>query len=190
MRSTHITQCLVGMITLWWPRSNGSIIVWENTNPVSFLLIYHYPCAEGLDSLELLHCYNFTYNVGIFKYYLLSSLTFLKNWTREWRLSWTVEQWAVTAVCKMVNNSNCFLVICNLSAALENTALVQGIRCEPLGEHLIPWKCAVFFHNARKWTLFVFSHTAVQIFQPTDQRSVQSTDMTECHLLYSLYVYM
>ena len=32
----------------------------------------------------------------------------------------------------------------------ENTALVQGIRCEPLCEHLIPWTRAVFFHTARK----------------------------------------
>ena len=35
------------------------------------------------------------------------------------------------------------------SAVLENTALVQGIRCEPIGEHLIPWTCALFFHTAR-----------------------------------------
>ena len=38
----------------------------------------------------------------------------------------------------------------HLSVVLENTAVVQGIRCEPLGEHLIPWTCALFFHTARK----------------------------------------
>ena len=38
----------------------------------------------------------------------------------------------------------------HLSAVLENTALVQGIRWELLGEHLIPWTCAVFFHTALK----------------------------------------
>ena len=52
-----------------------------------------------------------------------------------------------------------------LSAVLENTALVQGIRCEPLGENLFPWTCAVFSHSARKWILFVFSHTTIQNFQ-------------------------
>ena len=46
-----------------------------------------------------------------------------------------------------------------------NTALVQGIRCEPLGEHLIPWTCAVFFRTARKKNYFTFSQTTVQIFQ-------------------------
>ena len=38
----------------------------------------------------------------------------------------------------------------HLSAVFENTALVEGIRCEPLDEHLIPLTCAVFFHTARK----------------------------------------
>ena len=38
----------------------------------------------------------------------------------------------------------------HLSAVLKNIPLVQGIRCEPLGEHPIPWTCAVFFHTARK----------------------------------------
>ena len=38
----------------------------------------------------------------------------------------------------------------HLSAVLGNTALVQEIRCEPLGKHLIPWTCAVFFYTARK----------------------------------------
>ena len=33
----------------------------------------------------------------------------------------------------------------HLRAVLENTALVQGIRCESLGKHLIPGTCAVFF---------------------------------------------
>ena len=32
----------------------------------------------------------------------------------------------------------------HLGAVLENTALVQGIRCEPLGQLLIPWTCAVW----------------------------------------------
>ena len=53
----------------------------------------------------------------------------------------------------------------HFSAVLENTALIQGIRWEPLGEHLIPWTCAVFFLTALKWTPFVFSHTTVQLFQ-------------------------
>ena len=53
----------------------------------------------------------------------------------------------------------------HLSAIWGNTALVQWIRCEPLGEHLISWTCAVFFHTALKWTPFVFSHTIVQNFQ-------------------------
>ena len=38
----------------------------------------------------------------------------------------------------------------HLSAVLENTALVQGIRCETLGEHVIPWTCAVFSHTTQK----------------------------------------
>ena len=39
----------------------------------------------------------------------------------------------------------------HLSAVLENTALVEEIRCgEPLDEHLIPLTCAVFFHTERK----------------------------------------
>ena len=32
----------------------------------------------------------------------------------------------------------------HLSTIWENTALVQWIKCEPLGEHLIHWTCAVF----------------------------------------------
>ena len=33
-------------------------------------------------------------------------------------------------------------------AIWENTALVQRVRCEPLGEHLIHWTSAVFSHIA------------------------------------------
>ena len=47
----------------------------------------------------------------------------------------------------------------HLSAIWENTALVQWIRCEPLGEHRIHWTCAVFHISHEKWTTFVFSHT-------------------------------
>ena len=65
----------------------------------------------------------------------------------------------------------------HLSAVLENTALAQGIRCEPLGEHIIPWTCAVLYHTARKWTPFVYSHTTVQNFQLWSM-CVQSIDMT------------
>ena len=49
-----------------------------------------------------------------------------------------------------------------VSAIWENTALVQGIRCEPLGEHLIPWTCAVFSHIAQKMKdVCIFSHDEV-----------------------------
>ena len=84
-------------------------------------------------------------------------------------------------------------------AVLENTAPVQGIRCEPSGEHLIPWRCAVFFHTARKLTPFVFSHTIVQNFQrrkkvyswPTWQTTIRPADVQliafTAHLLYSMH---
>ena len=46
-----------------------------------------------------------------------------------------------------------------LCAILENIALVQWIRCEPLGEHLVHWTCAVFSHIARKMiNVCIFSH--------------------------------
>ena len=87
----------------------------------------------------------------------------------------------------------------HMSAVLENTAQVQGIRCEPLGEHLIPRTCAVFFLTARKWTAFAFSQTTVQIFQrrremyswPTWQTTIivvnRRRSFNSIHLLYSLY---
>ena len=50
----------------------------------------------------------------------------------------------------------------HLSAIWESTALVQWIRCEPLGEHLIHWTCAVFSHIARKMNnVCIFSHDQV-----------------------------
>ena len=50
----------------------------------------------------------------------------------------------------------------HLSAIWENTALVQRIRCEPLGEHLIHWTCAVFSHIARKMNkVCIVSHNQV-----------------------------
>ena len=49
---------------------------------------------------------------------------------------------------------------------MKNTALVQGIRCDPLGEHLIPWTWTVFSHTARKWTPnYCISHKTIQNFQ-------------------------
>ena len=83
-----------------------------------------------------------------------------------------------------------FLVLC-ISAVVESICkrcsfecrigkLVQGIRCEPLDEHLISWTCAVFDHTARKWAPSVFSHTTVQNFQLWST-CVQSTDMTDDH---------
>ena len=49
-----------------------------------------------------------------------------------------------------------------LSAIWENTALVQWIRCELLGEHLIYWTCAVFSHIARKINnICIYSHNDV-----------------------------
>ena len=45
----------------------------------------------------------------------------------------------------------------------ENTALVQWIRCEPLGEHIIHWTCAVFSHIAREMNnVCIFSHDQVK----------------------------
>ena len=50
----------------------------------------------------------------------------------------------------------------HLSAIWDNTALVQWIRCEPLGEHLIHWICAVFSQIARKMSnVCIFSHDEV-----------------------------
>ena len=64
---------------------------------------------------------------------------------------------------------------------MENTALVQGIMCEPLGEHFIPWTRAVFFHPVRKCTPFVFFTRLLKL--STAQRSVglQLADMTDDH---------
>ena len=60
---------------------------------------------------------------------------------------------------------------------LENTALVQGIRCEPLGEHLIPWTCAVFFlYRTKMNTVCIFSHDCLKLSM--GQISVKLTDMT------------
>ena len=68
----------------------------------------------------------------------------------------------------------------HLRAVLENTALVQGIRCEPLGEHLIPWTGAVFFQYRTKMnTVCIFSHDCRKF--STAQISVQLTDMTNDH---------
>ena len=64
----------------------------------------------------------------------------------------------------------------HLSAVLKNTALIQGIRCEPVGEHLIPWTCAVFFNTARKWTPFVFSHTVSKTCNGTKKCTVDRHD--------------
>ena len=44
------------------------------------------------------------------------------------------------------------------NAIRKNTALDQWIRCEPLGEQLIHWICAVFSHIAQKMNSFcIFS---------------------------------
>ena len=87
----------------------------------------------------------------------------------------------------------------HLSAVLKNTALVQGIRCEPSGEHLVPWTCAVFSHTARKWAPFVFSHTTDQNFQrrkevysrPTWQNTIlvvnRRRSVNNIYVLYSMY---
>ena len=50
----------------------------------------------------------------------------------------------------------------HLGAIWENTALVQWIRCEPLGEHPIHWTCAVFYHIALKMNnVCIFPHDQV-----------------------------
>ena len=50
----------------------------------------------------------------------------------------------------------------HLSAILENTALVQWMRCELLGEHFIFWAYAVFSHIARKMNnVCIFSYDQV-----------------------------
>ena len=61
----------------------------------------------------------------------------------------TLTNYKCDVVKVMVKVELCFSGV-HLGAVLENIALVQGIRCEPLGEHFIPWTCAVFFHTARK----------------------------------------
>ena len=50
-----------------------------------------------------------------------------------------------------------------LSAIWENTAPVRWIRCEPSGEHIIHWTCAVFAHIARKMNnVCIFPHDEVK----------------------------
>ena len=71
----------------------------------------------------------------------------------------------------------------HLSAVLENTALVQGIKCEPSGEHLVPWTCAVFFQTARKWTPFdFFSHDCRQYLY-----KMYTCSTTECGIGWYRY---
>ena len=49
-----------------------------------------------------------------------------------------------------------------LSAVWQNTTLVQWIRCEPLGEHIIYWTCAATSHITRKMsTVCISSHDHV-----------------------------
>ena len=54
--------------------------------------------------------------------------------------------------------------LCSFGATWKNTALVQWIRCEPLGEHLIHWMIAPFLHIARKVkNVCIFSHDQVTL---------------------------
>ena len=48
---------------------------------------------------------------------------------------------------------------CSVECDMRNTALIQGIECEPLGEDLIHWICACFC-NITHWACAVFSNIA------------------------------
>ena len=79
-----------------------------------------------------------------------------------WPTLWSGIGW-LCRVC-WVNNLQVKLICerCAFECDWENTALVQWIRCEPLGEHLIHWTCAVYSHVARKRNnVYFISHDQV-----------------------------
>ena len=82
-----------------------------------------------------------------------------------------------------------------------STHPIQGTRCEPLGKHLIPWTCAVFFHTAwnehRLYFLTQLSKTyngAKKVYsRPTWQTTIRwwiadaQLIAFPAHLLYTMY---
>ena len=80
----------------------------------------------------------------------------------------------------------------------ENTAVVQGIMCEPSSEHLIPRTCAVFpIPHENEHRLYFLTRLS-KTFNGTKKCRLQSTDMTDrhdrqqhspytCYRTYSMY---
>ena len=93
-------------------------------------------------------------------------------------------------------------------AVWKNTAHVQGIRCQPLGEYLIPWTSAVFSNTTLKWTPFAYLITSRnhcyhimlcnqlrwllltrQVLAPTCERSVNCHSHESLNLYIILWIY-